>query len=91
MILRIIDRERPMGFERAAKGAFPPSDESGGAPQCYSLAFRKDPISGEEHIGPEDYEQRLPAVRRNFERAQRYFYPDAYAWENIRDLFESPQ
>jgi len=40
-----------------------------------------------EHIGPEDYERRLPAVHRNFERAHRYFYPDIYAWENIRDLF----
>jgi len=42
-----------------------------------------------EQIGPEDYEQRLPAIHRNFERAQRYLYPDLFAWENIRDLFES--
>ena len=44
-----------------------------------------------EQIGPEDYAQRLPAIHRNFHRAQRYFYPDAYAWENIRDLFENPE
>jgi hypothetical protein len=43
-----------------------------------------------ERIGPEDYELRLPAIHRNFERAQRYLYPEIFVWENIRDLFESP-
>jgi hypothetical protein len=40
-----------------------------------------------EQIGPEDYESRLPAIRRNLELAKRYVYPEAHVWENIRDLF----
>jgi len=37
-------------------------------------------------LGEADYAARLPAVRRNFEIAQRYIYPEAHLWENIRDL-----
>jgi hypothetical protein len=39
-----------------------------------------------ERIGPEDYERRLPAIRRNQELARRFIYPEAHVWENIRDL-----
>ncbi len=40
-----------------------------------------------EKIGPEDYERRLPAIRRNLESAKRYVYPETHVWENVRDLF----
>lgn len=42
-----------------------------------------------EQIGPDDYERRLPSIRKNLELAMHYVYPDICAWKNIRDLFES--
>jgi hypothetical protein len=44
-----------------------------------------------EQIGPEDYERRLPAIRRNLELAKRFVYPETHVWENIQDLCEHAQ
>jgi len=37
-------------------------------------------------LGEADYARRLPAVRRNFELAQNYVYPEKHVWAALREL-----
>jgi hypothetical protein len=40
-----------------------------------------------EQVGADDYDLRLPAVRRNLELAKNYAYPETSVWCSIQDLF----
>jgi hypothetical protein len=39
-----------------------------------------------DRIGPDDYERRLPAIRRNFELAAAFRQPEWSVWRALRDI-----
>jgi hypothetical protein len=42
-----------------------------------------------DRLDEADYQRRLPALRRNLDRARRYVYPEVHVWENLRDLCDA--